>query len=142
MENTVVVSGTKEGKYTQDITVGNHKLIADEPIEVSGKGLGPSPYELLLSSLGACKAITLRMYADLKKIPLDKTIIKLEHSKVYAEDCQNCEANNGKIDMINVQIELQGNLTQEQRTKLLEIADKCPVHKTLTSQVTINTTLV
>ena len=141
---TVIVSGTREGKYSQEITAGGHNLFADEPADVGGKNLGPSPYELLLSSLGACTSITVRMYADFKKIPLEKTIVTLKHYKIYSEDCQNCEKDkNARIDVIDIEIEFQGEtLTPEQRKKLLEIAGKCPVHRTLTSKMTINSVLV
>lgn len=137
----VIVTGTKESHYTQDISAGNHVFYADEPIAIGGSDLGPGPYDYLLAALGACKAITLRMYADNKNMPLDRTVIKLNHKKDYAKDCKDCEKASAKIDKITVAIELHGDLTQEQREKLLAISEKCPVHKTLTSTVEIESML-
>lgn len=139
---SVIVQEAGTGLYTEEIIVGNHQLKADEPVQFGGNDLGPGPYDLLLAALGACTAMTIRSYANLKKIPLDKVIVKLDHQKVYAEDCVNCENEKAKIDQIDRFIELKGNLTEEQRKKLLEIADKCPVHKTLTSKIIINTKAV
>ncbi len=138
----VIVRESKIGRFTQDIIIGEHLLTADEPVAVGGNDLGPSPYGYLLGSLGACTSITLRMYADFKKIPLERTIVKLNINKVYPKDCENCEDENAMIDHIDRDIELQGNMTPEQRQKLLEIANKCPVHRTLTSKILITTTLV
>ncbi len=138
----ITVSETAQGKYTQEIFMGTHVLIADEPIEIGGNDLGPSPYDYLLAALGACTSMTLRMYADLKKLPLTKVIVRLQHEKIYANDCSDCENKNSRVDHINRQIELQGDLTIEQRNKLLEIANKCPVHRTLTSKISITTQLV
>lgn len=137
----VIVCETREGRFTQNILAGKHVLIADEPEAAGGNDLGPSPYEFLLASLGSCTSMTIRMYADLKNIPLDRTIVKLKHDKIYAEDCKNCEDPKAKIDHIDRLIELHGELSEEQRAKLLEIANKCPVHRTLTSKITINTKL-
>ena len=137
-----VVSESGKGRYTQEIKIGTHVLIADEPIENGGTDTGPSPYDFLLAALGACTSMTLRMYAELKKIPLRKVIVKLQHEKIYAKDCIDCENSNSRIDHINRQIELQGDLTEDQRKKLLEIANKCPVHRTLTSKILITTELI
>jgi putative redox protein len=137
----VIVSESGEGKFTQEIVVGDHKLIADEPIGSGGNDLGPSPYDFLLAALGSCTSMTLRMYADLKKIPLSKVIVRLQYAKIYAKDCADCENSNSKIDHIDRQIELQGDLTEDERKKLLEIANKCPVHRTLTSKIDITTAL-
>lgn len=138
----VVVTGNKEDHYTQMISASGHHFFADEPLDDGGRNKGPNPYAYLLSALGACKAITMRMYADLKGIPLDKTVIKLNHSKVHTQDCQDCESNKTKIDQINLEIELYGShLTDEDRKKLFEIAGKCPVHKTLTSKILIESVL-
>lgn len=138
----VIIREMKEGGYAQEVIVGNHKLFADEAAEFGGKDLGPSPYDYLLAGLGACTSMTLRVYADSRKIPLEKIIVRLTHDKIYAQDCENCSHESTKIDHINRVIELQGNLTQEQREKLLEIANKCPVHRTLTSEISITTTLM
>jgi len=137
----VIVSESGKGIYTQEITIGSHVLIADEPVGNGGNDSGPSPYDFLLAALGSCTSMTLRMYADLKKIPLKKVIVRLQYEKIYANDCADCENSNSKIDHINRQIELQGDLTEDQRKKLLEIANKCPVHRTLTSKILITTRL-
>jgi putative redox protein len=138
----VIVQEAGEGKYVEEIRAGNHILFGDEPKNNGGQDKGPSPYEFLLASLGTCTSITLRMYADLKKIPLKKVIVKLSIKKVHADDCANCETNNIMIDHITRSIELEGDLSQEQREKLLDIANKCPVHRTLTSKFIIETGLV
>src|ERR1700722_6649750 len=109
-----IVSESGKGRHTQEITIGAHVLTADEPVENGGNDLGPSPYDFLLAALGSCTSMTLRMYAELKKIPLKKIIVKLQHEKIYAKDCADCENSNSKIDHINRQIELQGDLTEEQ----------------------------
>lgn len=140
MQTTICETGA--GRYTQDITIGPHHLKADEPVESGGNDSGPSPYDFLLAGLGTCTSMTLRMYADLKKIPLTKVIVTLQHEKIYAKDCANCDNAHSKVDLIYRQIELQGDLTPEQRKQLLEIANKCPVHRTLTSDITITTALV
>ena len=137
-----IVSETGDGQFTQKIIIGDHVLTADEPIINGGKDTGPSPYDFLLAALGSCTSMTLRMYAKLKKFPLEQVIVRLKHKEIHVEDCIGCENNNSKIDHIERLIELKGTLTQEQRTKLLEIADKCPVHRTLTSQIIITTKLV
>jgi len=138
----LIVSESGKGKFTQDISVGKHVLIADEPIANGGLDLGPSPYDFLLAALGSCTAMTVRLYADLKKIPLKKITVRLQHEKIHAQDCADCDNPQSKIDHIQRQIELQGELTQDQRAKLLEIANKCPVHRTLTSKILITTTLI
>ena len=135
METIVQEAGI--GKFTQEIIVGNHVLIADEPTAVGGNNLGPSPYDFLLAALGSCTAMTLRMYADFKKIPLQKVIVKLTHDKVYSDDCHDCEESSAKIDQITRVLEFVGDLSSEQKSQLLEIANKCPVHKTLSSKILI-----
>lgn len=137
----VVVSETREGKFTQAIRVGAHHMRADEPVAVGGSDSGPSPYDLLLAALGTCTAMTLRMYADLKQLPLERVSVRLRHDKVHAQDCAECETREGKIDHIEREIELTGALDEVQRAKLMEIADKCPVHRTLHSEVWIATRL-
>lgn len=138
----IIVNESGKGKFTQEIVIGNHRLTADEPVAYGGNNLGPSPYDFLLAGLGACTSMTLRMYADLKKIPLERTSVKLTYEKIHAKDCTDCENSNAKIDHIDRKIELHGNLSQEQREKLLEIANKCPVHRTLTSKILITTELI
>lgn len=137
-----IVTETKIGQFTQKINIGSHVLIADEPIINGGKDTGPSPYDFLLAALGSCTSMTLRMYAKLKKFPLEKIIVTLKHEKIHLDDCVGCENNNSKIDHIERLIELEGALSQEQRAQLLEIANKCPVHRTLTSKIIIMTKLV
>ncbi len=138
VSGAVFVAETGEGPFQQSIWVnGRHSLRADEPLDQGGGDSGPSPYDLLLSGLGACTSMTLRMYADHKKWPLEKVSVTLKHDKVHAEDCADCESREGKIDRIEREIALSGNLDQGQRERLLEIADKCPVHRTLHSTVSV-----
>jgi uncharacterized OsmC-like protein len=136
----VVVRGSAAG-FAQEITVGPHRLFSDEPKDAGGENAGPSPYELVAAALGACTSITLGMYARQKQWPLASVIVRLRHSKIHAKDCADCETKEGMLDRIDREIELTGNLTEEQRTKLLEIADKCPVHRTLTRGMKIDTRL-
>jgi len=137
--NAVVVQETGNGTFQQAIAVGPHRLIADEPVSVGGRDSGPGPYDYLLAGLGACTGMTLRMYAGRKQWPLEKVQVELSHSKIHASDCETCDTKTGKIDEIRREITLYGNLTPDQRQKLLEIADKCPVHQTLHSEVRILT---
>jgi uncharacterized OsmC-like protein/alpha/beta superfamily hydrolase len=139
--DVVTVTETREGKFAQAITVGRHRLRADEPASAGGNDTGPSPYDLLVAGLGACTSMTLRMYADLKQLPLDTVTVRLKHEKVHAQDCAECETKEGKIDRIEREIEIEGRLDEAQRAKLLEIANKCPVHRTLQSEVWIPTRL-
>jgi uncharacterized OsmC-like protein len=134
----VIVRGDAAG-FAQEIVVGPHRLTADEPIEFGGKNTGPGPYELLLAALGSCTSMTVSLYARTKKWPLESVIVNLRHSKIHAADCQDCETKEGKIDRIEREIHLVGKLEAEQRKKLLEIADKCPVHRTLKSEIDIQT---
>ena len=136
---TVVVRETRHGQFQQEIIVGDHRLLADEPVKDGGLNTGPGPYDLLLAALGACTSMTVRLYADLKKIPLKRTQVRLHHEKIYAVDCAECETKEGKIDRIDRTISFEGELSAEQRKRLLEIADKCPVHRTLKSEVDIRT---
>lgn len=138
----VVVREGSAGKFVRQIVMGEHELIADEPQSVGGNNLGPNPYDLLLASLGACTSLTLRMYANLKKLPLDDIVVKLNHHKKYAVDCADCENKKTMLDFIEVEIMLQGDLTDAQKEKLLEIANKCPVHRTLASGPKIKTKMV
>lgn len=136
----VAVSIGNEG-FTSEIVAGKHLLIADEPESVGGKDFGPSPYEYVSSGLGACTAMTLRMYADRKKWDLQKVIVHVNHGKDYSSDAAEIESGQKKIDIFERQIEIYGDLTTEQKAKLLIIADKCPVHKTLSSTSEIKTIL-
>lgn len=138
----IIVNESGKGKFTQEISSGNHVLTADEPVAYGGNDTGLSPYDFLLAGLGACTSMTIRMYANLKKIPLEKVSVKLTYEKIHAKDCVDCENGNAKIDHIDRKIELHGNLSPEQREKLLEIANKCPVHRTLTSKILITTELI
>jgi putative redox protein len=136
-----IVEESGKGKFSQTVSTGGHTLNADEPVANGGNDLGPSPYDFLLTALGTCTSMTLRMYADFKKIPLKKITVRLTHEKTYAKDCENCENENARIDHLDREIELEGDLTEDQRQKLLEIANKCPVHRTLTSKILITTEL-
>jgi putative redox protein len=129
--------------FLTEIKAGNHHLIADEPEKVGGTDLGPTPYDLLAAGLGACTSMTLRMYADRKKWPLENIIVHLEHSKVHAQDGADSEdqPSSAKIDQIVREIELEGDLTEEQKERLLSIADRCPVHRTLHGEIRVVTTL-
>lgn len=138
----VVVEETGEGRFTQHIAAGRHVLRADEPESVGGLDSGPSPYDLLLASLGACTSMTLRIYADHKGLALEKTRVTLSHAKIHAEDCEHCETREGKLDRIERRIELTGQLSGAERQRLLEIADRCPVHRTLHSEILIETKAV
>lgn len=130
-----------EGPFAQQITVGKHVLRADEPESFGGRDTGPTPYDFLNAALGACTAMTLRMYADRKKWPLERATVELSHAKVHAADCLDCETIAGKIDEIERVVTLEGPLSEEQRERLLEIADRCPVHRTLESEVKVRTVL-
>ena len=127
--------------YRTEIMAGSHSLTADEPQSLGGTGRGGTPYDLLLSALRACTAITLRMYADRKEWPLEEARVRLRHAKVHANDCEECESKDGRVDVIDREIELTGQLDAEQLLRLLEIADRCPVHRTLHSQIVVRTEL-
>ncbi|MGA2403075.1 MAG: bifunctional alpha/beta hydrolase/OsmC family protein [Syntrophobacteraceae bacterium] len=131
-DNRVVARTGKTGFRTEIIANG-HSLVADEPIAVGGANSGPTPYDLLVSALGACTGMTIRMYADRKKLPLDAIIVRLRHERIHAEDCRDCDDPNCKVDFIEREIELQGDLDQPTRQRMLEIANRCPVHRTLES---------
>ena len=135
----VMVAETREGLLQQAITIGPHHLLADEPVKVGGLDTGPNPYEFLLAGLGACTAMTLRLYAERKGLALERVTVTLRHAKIHAADCADCETKAGMLDRIDRTIGLEGELDAEQRRRLMEIADKCPVHRTLTSEVEIRT---
>ncbi len=138
-QGLVVVSENGVGQYGQRITVGRHAITADEPVPV-GEDSGPSPYDLLLASLGACTSMTLRMYAARKKWPLEQVTVSLRHSRIHAEDCADCETRTGQLDRVERRIHLTGDLDEQQRQRLLDMADRCPVHRTLHSEVMVETT--
>ncbi len=131
----------RDAKFAQDVYTDRHHLRADEPLRYGGKDSGPSPYELLLAALGTCTAMTVRMYAAHKKIPLAHVAVRLKHGKIHADDCEHCETREGRIDRIERNIELAGDLSDEQRSHILRIADRCPVHRTLHSEIDIQTRL-
>jgi uncharacterized OsmC-like protein/fermentation-respiration switch protein FrsA (DUF1100 family) len=135
----VVVRETRNSKFQQTVTIGPHRLLADEPAAAGGEDTGPGPYDFLLAGLGACTSMTMRLYADRKSLPLERVTVTLKHSKIYAEDCAECETKAGMLDQIERVIAMEGVLDAEQRKKLMEIADKCPVHRTLTSEIHIVT---
>ena len=135
----VVVRETRNGKFQQTVTSGPHQMLADEPVAAGGQDSGPGPYDFVLAGLGACTSMTMRMYADRKSLPLDRVTVTLKHSKIHAKDCEECETREGMLDQIDRVISIEGALDADQRKRLMEIADKCPVHRTLTSEVRIVT---
>lgn len=138
---TVVVTGSADG-FAQEIATGAHRLRSDEPVAAGGTDTGPDPYALLLASLGACTSMTIAMVARRKKWPLVAVTVRLRHRRVHRDDCEGCEESPRRIDRIERAIELDGVVDPEQRAKLLEIANKCPVHRTLTGTIEIATELV
>ena len=139
-EGTVIVTETGPGAYTQQITAGRHQLVADEPQPI-GDDEGPTPYDLLLAALGACTSMTVRMYARRKGWQLDRIQVTLRHRRIHAQDCADCETKVGWISHIDRAIEITGDLDDSQRQQLMQIAARCPVHQTLTSEVDIATSL-
>ena len=137
----VRVAEAGEGRFAQLVQAGRHRLRADEPAAVGGDDSGPNPYDLLLAALGACTSMTVRMYAEQKKWPLRRVSVELKHDKVHAADCAECETREGRIDKIERVLTLEGELDDAQRQRLLEIAGKCPVHRTLHSEVWVPTRL-
>lgn len=136
----VLVRGGASG-FAQEIEAGRHRLGADEPEAAGGTDTGPSPYELLLAALGSCTSMTVAMYARRKQWPLERVVVRLQHARIHAEDCAECETKEGMLDRIEREITLSGPLSAEQRGRLLEIANRCPVHRTLTSAIDIRTWL-
>jgi putative redox protein len=134
----VIVHGTAAG-FAQEVEIDSHELYADEPVSYGGTDTGPTPYDLLLAALGSCTSMTIGFYARKRRWPLENINVSLRHSKIHATDCEDCETKEGKIDRIELDIQLTGSLTAEQRAKLMEIAERCPVHQTLTSEINIKT---
>ena len=139
LRDVVVVTESGARPYGQRITAGGHQLIADEPAAIGGADSGPTPYDLLLAGLGACTAITVRMYADRKGWPLRQTTVRLRHERIHAKDCAACETTLGQLDQIERELQFEGELTDEQRARLMDIAERCPVHRTLESEVLVST---
>lgn len=140
-EGEVEVSELRTSKFANQVRAGKHAITADEPKRLGGTDTGPTPYDFLLAGLGACTAMTLRLYAERKQLPLDKVSVKLTHNRVHADDCDDCESTQGEISEMHREIQLQGDLTAEQRSRLLEIADKCPVHRTLEHEIRVRSRL-
>jgi putative redox protein len=138
---TVIVRGAATG-FAQEIEAGRHRLVADEPVAADGTDTGPTPYDLLLAALGACTSMTVSMYARRKQWPLETVTVRLRHARIHAEDCAECETKEGMLDRIEREITLIGPLDAEQRGRLLEIANRCPVHRTLVSEIDIRSRLV
>jgi uncharacterized OsmC-like protein len=136
-----VVVTTGEGLRTE-VSAGGHALVADEPESLGGTDEGPNPYDYLLAALGGCTAMTLRMYADRKGWPLESVTVRLSQDRIHAKDCEECETEEGRIDRIRREIELGGPLEEKQRRRLVEIADMCPVHRTLKAEVLVENSLV
>jgi putative redox protein len=138
----VEVEETLSGRYVQAAKTGRHMLTVDEPQSLGGDDAGPGPYDYLLMGLGACTSITLRMYATTKEIPLKRVRVRMSHRRLHAKDCADCTSTEGKVDEINCEITLEGDLSEEQRQRLLDIARRCPVHQTLTTETKIRSSLV
>jgi putative redox protein len=132
----VVVRGSAK-LFLQEVNAGKHNFVADEPVSVGGKDAGPDPYDYLLTALGTCTSMTIGFYARRNHLPLEHITVSLSHSRIYAADCQECETTQGMLDRIDVEVELTGSLTPEQHATLMQVAAKCPVHRTLTSEINI-----
>jgi uncharacterized OsmC-like protein len=132
----VVVHGSARS-FRQELVSGKHSLVADEPASAGGSDAGPDPYDYLLTALGVCTSMTVGLYARRKQFPLENITVLLWHSRIYAKDCEECETKEGMLDRIDVEVELTGPLSNDQHAKLMEIAGKCPVHRTLTSEINI-----
>ena len=138
----VVVTEAGDGRYAQTINAGRHTIRADEPPSMGGNDSGVSPYQLLSAALGACTTMTMRMYAEHKKLPMDKVTVTVKHGKIHASDCVECDTRFGRVDRIEREIHIEGDLTDAQRSGLMKIADKCPVHRTLHSEVSVISRMV
>jgi putative redox protein len=139
-EGVVIVRGEAAG-FVQEIIAGSHRFPSDEPASAGGTDRGPTPYDLLLAALGSCTSMTVAMYARRKNWPLERVTVRLRHSRVHAEDCAVCDENDAKLTRIERDIDLVGALDDDKRARLLEIANRCPVHRTLTSKIEIRTRL-
>ncbi len=139
MGASVIVRSVPGAKFTQEVVAGRHRMAADEPAEAGGADQGPGPYEWLLGALGACKSMTVRMYAERKGWPLREVEVRLSHAHIHAKDCSDCETREGHLDEIRAEVRLVGELDSSQRARLLEIAGRCPVHRTLVSEIKIRT---
>jgi uncharacterized OsmC-like protein len=137
---TVTVRGSAAG-FAQEVSVGRHRLAADEPLSIGGTDAGPNPYDLLLAALGSCTSMTVAMYARRKHWPLEAVTVRLRHSKIHAADCEECETKVGLLDHVHRDVEFIGPLSEEQRARLVDIASRCPVHRTLESEIVIETHL-
>jgi uncharacterized OsmC-like protein len=133
--HVVVHGGAKD--FRQEVIAGKHHLLADEPESAGGADAGPDPYDYLLAALGVCTSMTIGFYARRNRFPLENITVSLSHSRIYATDCEECETKQGLLDRIDVEVELQGPLSSEQHAKLMQVAAKCPVHRTLTSEINI-----
>jgi putative redox protein len=133
----VVVRDGGPGVFDTRVSAGRHEFAADEPVPAGGADAGPSPYDLLLAALGTCTVMTLRLYAQRRSYPLTGITVELGHDRIHAEDCATCDTTEGRLDRIRRRITLDGDLTAAQRADLLRVADRCPVHRTLTSEVVI-----
>jgi putative redox protein len=138
----VEVSEAKAGPLAQVVRAGNHRFFADEPVSAGGDDAGPGPYDLLLAALGACSSMTMRLYADRKGIAADRFSVRLAHRRIHAEDCRDCETTSGDVGEITKEVTIEGNISDAERARLFEIAEKCPVHRTLTREIKIRSTLV
>ena len=138
----VEVRETRTGPLAQLVRAGRHRLMAGEPVAVGGDDAGPGPYDYLLAALGACTSMTMRLYADRKGIPVERFSVRLTHRRVHAEDCVDCETKDGDIGEITKLVTIAGDVPEATRQRLMEIAEKCPVHKTLTHEIKIRSVLV
>src|SRR5213082_3053827 len=132
----IVVRGGADS-FKQEINAGKHRLVADEPVSAGGGDAGPDPYDYLLAALGVCTSMTIGLYARRNRLPLENITVSLSHSRIYAADCEECETKEGMLDRIDVEVELTGALSAEQHAKLMEVAARCPVHRTLTSEINV-----
>ena len=139
MASQVTVRSLADTKFAQEVTVGPHRLMADEPAAVGGTDLGPSPYQYLLTALGTCTSMTLGLYAERKGIVLTAVEVRVRHDRIHAKDCEDCETEGGMLDEIHVEIHLEGDFDDAQHERMLQIAEMCPVHRTLTREVKIRT---